>query len=132
MFHQFAKPCTMHFLFCLSNLICLTIMCWTVPSQTLNLNSVSESSIFLVCSINLFGTSVLFYFSSPSVISYFSGILERRRDGWVVSLPSCTWSQKLWVEVWLCVLESLITFWNTLDFFRQSRHHHFILPKYTL
>lgn len=106
--------------FLLFFLICLFLMCWTVLSQTLDLVSVGEPSNFLVCSGNLFGSSVLFYFFLPPVFSNFSGILGGRRDGCVISLPSWTWSQKLWIEVLFCFLESLIAFWNALNFFRQG------------
>lgn len=72
----------MCFVFCLSNLICLNIMCWTVLSQTLNLNSVSEPSIVLVCSGNLFGTSVLFFFSPPISYQLFQWNF-RRKERWM-------------------------------------------------
>ena len=72
----------MCFLFCLSSLICLNITCWTVLSQTLNLNSVSEPSIFLVCSGKLFGTSVLFYFSPPISYQLFQWDF-RRKERWM-------------------------------------------------
>lgn len=92
-------------LFCLSSIMLAFVVLGCASSDSF-LNFFLWK--FLVCSGEPLVLSKLFYSPAsnlPSTLSHFSGILGGRRDKWVSSV--WTWSQKLWIEVLFCFLESL-------------------------